>query len=98
MLQRSIEYKAKEKYIEMVYANPAYSSQQCSKCRYISRNNRNRSTFACVFCGFKLNTDLNASRNIENKYFDDKYIVFELTQRAKCFLSGTPVIIPIVAS
>ena len=40
----------------------------CSKCGYCARNNRKtQANFECKSCGFKLNADLNASRNISNK-------------------------------
>lgn len=93
-----LEYKGKEKNIEIVYVNPAYTSQQCSGCGFISKKNRNRANFACISCNLKLNADLNASRNIEDRYFDDEYLLYELAQKAKGFLSGAPVIIPNVAS
>ncbi len=93
-----LQYKGKEKNIEVVYINPAYTSQQCSDCGFISRKNRNRANFTCIRCGFNLNSDLNASRNIESKYFDDEYVMYELALKAKGFLSGAPIIIPNVAS
>jgi IS605 OrfB family transposase len=93
-----LEYKAKEKNIEIVYIDPAYTSQRCSKCGYVSRKNRNGADFLCTSCSFNLNSDLNASHNLEQKYFEDEYILNELAQKAKCFLRGAPVIIPIVAS
>jgi len=34
-------------------------------CGYIDKNNRHGSAFKCKNCGFELNADLNASRNIE---------------------------------
>ncbi|MCE7733967.1 MAG: transposase, partial [Candidatus Heimdallarchaeota archaeon] len=84
--------------IEVVYINPAYTSQRCSDCGFISKKNRNRANFACISCGFNLNSDLNASRNIENKYSNDEYVMYELALKAKGFLSGAPIIIPNVAS
>ena len=92
-----LQYKGKEKNIEVVYINPAYTSQRCSDCGFIAKKNRNRSNFVCIRCGFSLNSDLNASRNIENKYFNDEYVMYELALKAKGFLSGAPVIIPNVA-
>ncbi|MCE7733466.1 MAG: IS200/IS605 family element transposase accessory protein TnpB, partial [Candidatus Heimdallarchaeota archaeon] len=83
-----LQYKGKEKNIEIVYINPAYTSQQCSNCGFISKKNRNRANFTCISCGFNLNSDLNASRNIESKYFNDEYLLYELALKAKGFLSG----------
>ncbi|SFV65433.1 434aa long conserved hypothetical protein [hydrothermal vent metagenome] len=56
----------KEKYgIEITQINPAYTSQECSKCGYIEKKNRkSQETFICGFCGKKQNADINASKNI----------------------------------
>lgn len=46
-----------------------YTSQECSVCHYISRGNRKtQSRFKCKKCGFDINADLNASRNIASRY------------------------------
>ncbi len=64
-LQTKIEYKAKEKGIDVVKINPKFTSQRCSKCGYISPENRpDQATFQCKKCGFSLNADWNAARNI----------------------------------
>jgi len=95
--QQFLEYKAKEKNIELLDIDPAYTSQKCSKCGYTARKNRNGANFECGYCGFKLNSDLNASRNIKANYLSDEYII-KLALKAKGFLSGAPVIIPNVTS
>ncbi|MGC9167261.1 MAG: zinc ribbon domain-containing protein, partial [Thermoplasmata archaeon] len=66
--QKFIEYKAEDagKIVLIVLCvNPKHTSQKCSKCGYIDKENRHGSVFKCKNCGFELNTDLNASRNIE---------------------------------
>lgn len=64
-LQTKIEYKAKEAGIQIVYIEPKYTSQRCSKCGYIDRENRpEQSKFICRKCGFSENADYNASQNI----------------------------------
>jgi putative transposase len=43
--------------------NPAYTSQECSKCGYVAKNNRkSQKDFTCGFCKQKQNADVNASR------------------------------------
>ena len=64
-LQKFIEYKAEDVGKIVVYINPKYTSQKCSRCGYIDKDNRYGSVFKCKNCGFELNADLNASRNIE---------------------------------
>lgn len=61
-LQEFTEYKAKEQGIEVKYVNPENTSQKCSKCGHIS--NRNGSDFKCHNCGYEVNADYNASKNI----------------------------------
>ncbi|MGC8516179.1 MAG: RNA-guided endonuclease InsQ/TnpB family protein [Thermoplasmata archaeon] len=64
-LQKLIEYKAEDAGKMVVYVNPKHTSQKCSRCGHIDKNNRHGSVFKCKNCGFELNADLNASRNIE---------------------------------
>lgn len=64
-LQKMIEYKAKREGIEVRYVNPAFTSQTCSKCGYVDKENREtQEKFRCKECGFELNADHNASINI----------------------------------
>ncbi|EQD26062.1 IS605 family transposase OrfB, partial [mine drainage metagenome] len=63
-LEQFIEYKANDRKKSVVYVNPKYTSQKCSSCGYINRNNRHGSEFHCLNCNFELHADLNASRNI----------------------------------
>ena len=64
-LQTKIEYKAKEKGIRVVKIDPKYTSQRCSKCGFIAKENRpDQATFLCKACGYGLNADKNAARNI----------------------------------
>ena len=64
-LQTKIEYKAKEVGITVIKINPEYTSQRCSKCGYISRENRkSQAEFQCIECGFEENADYNAAKNI----------------------------------
>jgi len=64
-LQRFIEYKAKDVGKNVIYIGPKYTSQKCSRCGHIDKDNRHGSVFKCRNCGYELNADLNASRNIE---------------------------------
>ena len=64
-LQNMIEYKADREGIKVRYVDPAYTSQTCSRCGNICKENRiNQEKFKCVKCGFELNADHNASINI----------------------------------
>jgi len=60
-----LEYKAIKKGGEVIKIDPKYTSQKCSKCGHISKQNRqSQSKFVCTSCGFSTNADYNASINI----------------------------------
>jgi putative transposase len=64
-----LSYKAQEQGIQVVKIDPRHTSQTCSQCGYQHRSNRrSQSLFLCRQCGFSLNADLNASRNIREKH------------------------------
>lgn len=67
-LQRMIEYKAAREGIKVNYIDPAYTSQTCSRCGNIDKENRQtQEQFICTKCDFKLNADHNAAINIARK-------------------------------
>ena len=67
-LEQFLTYKANAKGVYIAYVVAKYTSQTCSKCGFCAKNNRKtQACFACQACGFKLNADLNASRNISMK-------------------------------
>ena len=64
-LQQYIEYKADREGIKVRYVNPAYTSQTCSRCGNVDKENRKeQEKFKCTKCGHKLNADHNAAINI----------------------------------
>lgn len=63
-LAEFIRYKAEAKGFEVIEIDPKYTSQGCSQCGHVSKNNRKRHVFLCKACNFSLQSDLNAARNI----------------------------------
>lgn len=61
-LQTFIEYKAQAKGIEVIFVNPAYSSQVCSKCDCLG--SRHKHLFKCSNCLSYQNSDRNACQNL----------------------------------
>ena len=52
----------------LVKVNPAYTSQECSKCGSRDKLNRpKQDIFNCISCGYKANPDIQAAQNILNK-------------------------------
>jgi len=87
-LKSFIEYKAEERGCTVVGIDPRHTSQTCSRCGHVARNNRrSRAWFKCRKCGFQLHADLNGARNITAKY---------LANESKSLVSGLPVDQPIV--
>lgn len=63
-----LKQKCKESGSNVEEVNPAYTSQMCSFCGYIDKNNRiTQAGFLCLKCGYKINADLNAAINIKKK-------------------------------
>lgn len=48
--------------------NPAYTSQRCHACGHTERANRSGERFRCRSCGHTDNADLNAARNILDRF------------------------------
>lgn len=74
-LQEFLNYKAKEKGIQVRKVNPQYTSRRCSKCGFIHKDftrefrDKNRragflTKFECPECGFKCDPDYNAALNL----------------------------------
>lgn len=63
--RNQLEYKSHWQGGIVVAVEPKYTSQTCSKCGNKSKESRlTQSSFLCVTCGFEVNADINAARNI----------------------------------
>jgi putative transposase len=62
-LQRQIEYKAHWEGIPVIYVNPNGTSVKCSICGSRMKPEENRQ-LKCRSCGFTVDRDVNAARNI----------------------------------
>ena len=64
-----VEYKAEVVDISVEQVSPAYTSQRCSKCGTTLRENRQtQERFCCQKCGYEVNADYNAAKNIGLKH------------------------------
>ena len=63
-----ISYKAGLNGVKVISVNPKYTSQECNKCKHISKLNRkSQSEFLCQQCGYSANADYNASLVIRDR-------------------------------
>lgn len=54
--------------IQIVAVNPAYTSQECSRCHHVSKDNRKtQKDFVCRHCHYSCNADVNAGRVINQR-------------------------------
>lgn len=63
--RRLLEYKGKLYGCSVEAVPPHYTSQRCSACGHVERDNRvSQSEFRCLSCGHEANADINAAINI----------------------------------
>jgi len=63
-----LTYKAEALGKRVVYVDPRYTSQKCSRCKRRSSAYRYKSRFRCGSCGYRAHADLNAAYNIRDDY------------------------------
>jgi len=76
MLMDAVRWQAKQVGANLVFVDPAYTSQRCAKCGHIASENRpkgkkGQAVFQCVVCGNKDNADKNAARNLSMVGIED---------------------------
>lgn len=54
--------------IEVIQVDPKYTSQMCNCCGHIDKRNRKSSVFTCTRCGYSSHADINAAKNIRDRY------------------------------
>ena len=65
-----VEYKAPERSIAVEQVEPSHTSQRCSRtdCGFTHDDNRHGEQFRCQKCGYEVNADYNAAKNIGIRY------------------------------
>ena len=61
---RFLSYKAEDAGRKIGFVNPAYTSQDCSKCGFREKKQLAQRMHACSRCGYTAHRDLNAAQNI----------------------------------
>lgn len=85
-------YKAEAEGIDFTQVDPAYTSTRCSKCGTTLVENRpSQGKFRCQKCGYEVNTDYNAAKNIGFRLFRaGQKSPHEGATRHLALKSGTP--------
>jgi putative transposase len=66
-LQWMIRCKAAREGVEVVYIDPRYTSQTCSRCLHLGVR-PNQSSFQCRDCGYQINADLNGAKSVAARH------------------------------
>ena len=61
---RFLSYKAEDAGRKIGFVNPAYTSQNCSRCGYREKKKLSQRTHTCTQCGYVAHRDRNAAENI----------------------------------
>ncbi|WP_227379195.1 RNA-guided endonuclease InsQ/TnpB family protein [Haladaptatus halobius] len=69
-LYEYVKYKAPEKGVSVEQVAPNHTSQRCSRmdCGFTHEDNRHGERFCCQKCGYEVNADFNAAKNIGLRY------------------------------
>lgn len=67
-LENTLRYNADLNGIYVEQIEPQFTSQKCSRCGLVLKGNRKTQSLYSCSCGLTLNADLNAARNIANKW------------------------------
>jgi len=69
-VQKYTEYKLERYGVTVDTTKPAYTSRACSHtaCDCVNKDNRDEKQFDCIECGYTVNADYNAAKNIGFRY------------------------------
>lgn len=70
-LEFKTTYKCQEKGIFVKFVNPYNTSKMCSSCHGLSFASRYKNWFKCPKCGHKEHSDINAGKNIRDRYLEN---------------------------
>jgi len=65
---QTLEERQAERGFTLERVDPAYTSQACSSCEFVHRNNRQGNSFKCVSCGRHAHADVNAAKNQRERF------------------------------
>jgi IS605 OrfB family transposase len=65
-IRQAVQNKAQLAGVAVVFVNPAYTSQKCSRCGLLGA--RHRHVFTCPHCGYSAHADVNGATNVRNRF------------------------------
>jgi IS605 OrfB family transposase len=65
-IRQAVQNKAQMAGMAVVFVNPAYTSQKCSRCGLLGT--RRRHVFLCPHCRYSAHADVNGATNVRNRY------------------------------
>lgn len=69
--------------LDLAYQNRAYTSQECSNCGYVHKDNRQGERFTCIECGFREDADVNGALNILSRKYDSEISLYTPYKKVK---------------
>ncbi|HEX9133896.1 MAG TPA: transposase, partial [Ktedonobacteraceae bacterium] len=86
-IPRQIAWNATKRGVQATRVKSAYTSQACSMCHYVDKQNRpDQQTFCCQVCGYSTHADLNAASNIRRRFGDHELRACKDRQAVKALL------------
>lgn len=81
-----LQWATEDNRVSFRTVSPAYTSQRCYVCGHTERGNRSGEKFLCQSCGHIDNADINAAKNILDRFLSGPY---GAAYQLKNFLSST---------
>ena len=69
-IRQAVQNKAQMAGMAVVFVNPAYTSQKCSRCGLLG--DRRRHVFTCPHCGYTAHADVNGATNVRNRFVQSR--------------------------
>lgn len=68
-----LQWATEDNRVSFRTVSPAYTSQRCNACGHTERGNRSGELFLCRSCGHTDNADINAAKNILDRFLGGPY-------------------------
>jgi putative transposase len=87
LIGKLIVAKAEEAARKVMWVDPKFTSQECSRCGLIAAQSRRRRRFVCIGCGYRCHADVNAAlvirRRAQSVLMSEPYPAGEAGGRAR---------------